>query len=115
MSAIVGAAQAAEDPANGEKILKKCAAWHTLEPGKKRIGPSLHGVIGRPAGNGAGFTYSKAMAAYGASGVVWGPETLEVYLEAPRSVVKGTKMAFPGLKKPEDRADVIAYPARFSE
>jgi cytochrome c len=55
------------------------------------------------------------LAAYGGSGVVWGEDTLEVYLEAPRSVVKGTKMAFPGLKKAADRADVIAYLKQFSE
>jgi cytochrome c len=108
-------AQAAGDLTKGEKIFKKCAACHSVEPGKKKIGPSLHGVIGRTAGTADGYGYSKAMAAYGGSGVVWGEDTLEVYLEAPRSVVKGTKMAFPGLKMAADRADVIAYLKQFSE
>lgn len=109
-----GIAQAG-DAAKGEAIFKKCKACHTVEPGKKKIGPSLHGIIGMTAGIVEGFKYSKAMIGYGAAGTVWTEETLSAYLEAPRKVVKGTKMAFPGLKKPEDRADVIAYLAQFSE
>ena len=100
---------------NGKNIFRKCAACHSLEPGKKKIGPSLHGVIGRAAGTADGYPYSKAMTAYGQSGVVWGGDTLNVYLEAPRKVVKGTKMSFPGLKKAQDRADVIAYLKTISE
>jgi cytochrome c len=108
-------ALAAGNPAKGEKLFKKCAACHSLAPGKKKVGPSLHGVIGRAAGTADGFRYSKAMTAYGQSGVVWGEDTLNVYLEAPRKVVKGTKMSFPGLKKAQDRADVIAYLKQVSE
>ena len=96
-------------------VFKKCKACHTVEPGKKKIGPSLHGIIGKTAGTVEGFKYSKAMIAYGTAGTVWDDHTLSAYLEAPRKVVKGTKMAFPGLKKPEDRADVIAYLQQFSE
>ena len=110
-----GIAQAAGDPAKGEAVFKKCKACHTVEPGKKKIGPSLHGIIGKTAGTVEGFKYSKAMIAYGTAGTVWDDDTLSAYLEAPRKVVKGTKMAFPGLKKPEDRADVIAYLQQFSE
>ena len=99
----------AGDPAAGKTVFKKCAACHSLEPGKKKVGPSLHGVIGRTAGTLKGFRYSKAMKAYGASGIVWSEDTLNAYLAAPRKVVKGTKMAFPGLKKEQQRADVIAY------
>ena len=102
-------ALAAGDPAKGEKLFKKCAACHSLEAGRKKVGPSLHGVIGRTAGTAEGYRYSKAMTAYGQSGVVWGEDTLNIYLEAPRKVVKGTKMSFPGLKTAQDRADVIAY------
>ena len=109
-----GIAQAG-DAAKGEGIFKKCEACHSVEPGKKKIGPSLHGIVGRTAGTVEGFKYSKAMTAYGVAGTVWTDETLSAYLEAPRKVVKGTKMAFPGLKKPEDRADVIAYLQQFSE
>jgi cytochrome c len=100
---------AAMDPANGEKIFKKCKACHTTEPGKNKIGPSLAGVIGRTAGGLEGYKYSKAMKAYGAAGTIWGEDTLEVYLADPRGVVKGTKMTFPGLKKETERADVIAF------
>lgn len=103
------AAMAAGDPAKGQKIFKKCAACHSLQAGKVKIGPSLHGVIGRTAGTSEGYKYSKAMKAHGKSGVVWSGETLDIYLTAPRKVVKGTKMSFPGLKNAEDRADIISY------
>jgi cytochrome c len=113
--AAVGSAPAwAEgDPEAGKTIFKKCATCHTLVEGKKKIGPSLYGVIGRTAGTAEGFKYSKAMKAYGESGVVWAAETLDPYLVAPRKVVKGTKMSFPGLKDQADRANVIAYLEQF--
>ncbi len=104
-----GGADAAGDAAKGGKVFKKCKACHTLIVGKHKIGPSLNGVIGRQAGTADGYKYSKAMTAYGSSGVVWDQDSLDIYLEAPRKVVKGTKMAFPGLKKPQDREDVIAH------
>lgn len=110
LGALIGSPAWAEgNAAAGKKVFKKCAACHTLVPGKKKIGPSLAGVIGRTAGTGEGFRYSKAMKAYGASGVVWDAASLDVYLTAPRKVVKGTKMSFPGLKKPEDRANLISF------
>ena len=108
-------AWAAGNPAKGEKLFKKCAACHSVAPGKKKVGPSLHGVFGRAAGSAEGYRYSKAMTAYGRSGVVWAPDTLDVYLKAPRKVVKGTRMSFPGLKKAQDRADVIAFLQQYSE
>ncbi len=108
-------ALAAGNTANGEKLFKKCAACHSVAPGKKKVGPSLHGVLGRTAGSAEGYRYSKAMTAYGRSGIVWDAETLDVYLEAPRKVVKGTKMSFPGFKKAQDRADVIAFLKQYSE
>ncbi len=108
-------ALAAGNAASGEKLFKKCAACHSVAPGKKKIRPSLHGVLGRTAGSAKGYRYSKAMMAYGRSGIVWDAETLEVYLEAPRKVVKGTKMSFPGLEKAQDRADVIAFLKQYSK
>jgi cytochrome c len=105
----MGSALAEGDAVAGKKIFRKCAACHTLEPGKKKVGPSLYGVIGRTAGTAEGFKFSKAMKAYGESGVVWSAETLDAFLTAPRKVVKGTRMGFPGLKMPRDRADVITY------
>jgi cytochrome c2 len=110
-----GTAAAAGDAAQGEKVFKKCATCHTVEPGKNKIGPSLAGVIGRQAGTLDGYKYSKAMVAYGESGIVWSEDTLNTYLIKPRDEVKGTKMTFPGLKKDDDRANVIAYLMQFSE
>lgn len=103
------------DPTNGEKIFKKCKQCHTLEVGKKKIGPSLAGVIGRQAGTVEGFKYSKSMIEFGEAGNSWDAALLDTYLTKPRDLVKKTKMTFPGLKKEEDRADVIAYLTQFSE
>lgn len=94
------------DAAKGEKLYKRCAACHSLEAGKKKIGPSLAGVFGRAAGSVEGFKYSKAMVD---SGIVWDAETLDKYLEKPRKFIPKNKMAFPGLKKPDQRADLITY------
>jgi cytochrome c2 len=98
---------AAGDAGNGKKIFKKCMACHTIdERAKHKIGPNLHGVIGRTSGTAEGYKYSKAMRA---AGIVWSPETLDAYLTAPKKLVPGNKMPFPGLKDPDDRADVIAF------
>ena len=94
------------DAAHGEQVFKKCLACHTLEPGGKKIGPSLYGVVGRPAGTVEGFNYSDVMKD---SGLVWDEGTLLTYLENPKAMVPGTKMVFPGLKEEQDRLDVIAY------
>ena len=102
-------ALAAGDVENGSKIFAKCKACHTITPDKHRIGPSLADVIGRTAGTAPGYKYSKAMKAYGASGIVWNEQTLDTYLTNPRQIVKGTKMTFPGLKTSEQRADLITY------
>ena len=103
------AALADGDPQAGKSVFRKCAACHTLEPVKKKIGPSLHGVVGWVPGTLEGFKYSKAMKAQGESGVAWSEESLDAFLTAPRKVVKGTKMGFSGLKQTQDRANVIAY------
>jgi len=94
------------DAASGEKIFAQCKACHVIDPGVNRIGPSLHGIIGRKSGQIAGFSYS---AANKSSGITWTPEKLFQYLEKPSRVVPGTKMTFAGLAKAQDRADVIAY------
>lgn len=100
-------ASAAGDAAKGEKLFKRnCAACHTMEVGKNRVGPSLGGVVGRTAGTADGYRYSPAMAGYG---VVWDAAALDTYLADPRGVVPGTKMAFRGLKEQQDRDDVITY------
>ena len=92
--------------AAGEKVFIQCKTCHVAEKGVNRIGPSLWGVVGRHSGIVPGFNYS---AANKKSGFVWTPQQLFTYLEAPQKVIPGTKMAFAGLKKPQDRADVIAY------
>jgi cytochrome c len=94
------------NPANGEKIFKQCQTCHFLQEGKNFTGPTLYGIIGRKAGTIPGFSYSKANKE---SGKVWEPQVMFDYLENPRKAVPGTKMAFVGLKKPQDRADVISY------
>jgi cytochrome c2 len=103
-----GTAQAVEggDPAQGKKVFVKCQACHSLEAGVKKIGPSLHGIIGRASGSQADFNYSDAMKN---AQVDWTVETLDQYLANPRKMIPGTKMAFPGLPKEKDRADVISY------
>ena len=96
------------DPAAGETVFKKCATCHVLEAGKNKVGPSLAGVVGRQPGTVEGFKYSKAMMDFG-QGKVWDDALLSSYLQNPKEVVKGTKMAFAGLKTEQEIADVIAY------
>jgi cytochrome c len=103
---IAGPVLAEGDAAAGEKLFVKCKTCHTLEAGKNKVGPSLAGLIGRPAGSIADFNYSDAMKA---SGLTWDEATLDAYLADPKGKVPGNKMIFPGVKKPEDRANLIAY------
>lgn len=100
-----GAAHAAGDPEAGKKVFARCGACHNITDVNK-IGPGLHGLIGRTAGTHEGFNYS---AANKASGVVWTAETLDPYLKDPKGYMPGNKMAFAGLKKDDERANVIAY------
>lgn len=110
-----GAAWATGDAASGEKVFKRCAACHTVgEDAKHRVGPHLNDVIGRPAGSAEGFKYSKAMVDAGAGGTVWNEDTLDAYLADPRGYIKGNRMSFAGLRKEDERADVIAYLRSFS-
>lgn len=103
-----GAANAAGNAAEGEKVFKRsCAACHvTTKDGPKRLGPTLFGVVGRHSGSVEGFRYSEANKK---SDVTWTPEVLDKYLVDPKKFMPGTNMAFAGLKKDEDRANVIAY------
>ncbi len=95
------------DMAHGEKVFKKCSACHMIAAdGKNMIGPNLWGVIGRTAGSVNDYKYSKAMVAYGKE---WTFEEMNGYLIKPQAFIKGTKMAFAGLRKEKDRASVILY------
>ena len=103
----------AGDAAKGEKVYKKCKSCHLVDKEKHKTGPHLVNLFGRTAGSVEGYKkYSKAMKA---SGIVWDETTLDSYLAAPKKYVKGTRMAFAGLKKEKDRANVIAYLKQFSQ
>ena len=95
------------DIASGEKIFKKCAACHSIvKGGKNNIGPALYNVVGRQSGAVADYKYSKSLIEHGKA---WSFEELNGYLLKPAKWIKGTKMAFAGLRKEKDRASVIKY------
>jgi len=108
--AAAAVAQDSAQIADGEKVFRRCAACHQIGPdAQNRVGPELTDVIGRQAGTVADFKYSPAMTAAGEGGLVWTEEALREYLENPREHVKGTTMAFAGLKKEDERLAVVAY------
>ena len=92
---------------HGEKVFKRCSACHMIAAGgKNMIGPNLWSILGKPTGVASGYKYSKALAAYGKE---WSFEEMNGFLIKPSAHIKGTKMAFAGLKKEKDRASVILY------
>ncbi len=107
--AYTGAAWAADshEAEEGQKVFKRvCFTCHTAEAGKNKIGPSLFGVVGRKSGTVAGFKYSDAMKN---ANITWGSDTLDKYLNDPKATVPGNHMTYAGLKKADDRKEVIAY------
>ena len=103
----IAALMAMGDIADGEKVFKKCAACHSIvKGGENKIGPALYNVVGRKVGAVNDYKYSKALAGYEK---VWTFEELNGYLIKPATWIKGTKMAFAGLRKEKDRASVIKY------
>ena len=103
----IAALMALGDVTSGEKIFKKCAACHSIiKGGKNNIGPALYNVVGRKIGGVADYKYSKALIAYGKE---WNFEELNGFLIKPAKWIKGTKMAYAGLRKESDRASVIKY------
>ena len=106
MAFLVSAATADGDPTAGKKVFNKCKACHVIDDDKNRVGPHLVGIVGRTAGVADGFKYSDAMLS---SGIVWDETAIAAYLADPKGYIQGNKMAFVGLKKEDDIADVIAY------
>ena len=103
----IAALMAMGDIALGEKVFKKCAACHSIvKGGKNNIGPALYNVVGRKTGAVTDYKYSKALASFEKE---WTFEELNGYLTKPAKWIKGTKMAFAGLRKEKDRASVIKY------
>ena len=102
---------AAADPIKGQASAKKCVACHSFEEGgAQKVGPNLWAVVGRPVASVPEYKYSEAMVAYSQGGTkLWTIEELDAYLLNPRQHVPGTKMAFPGLRTDEERANMIAY------
>lgn len=106
---VLTAADLEGDAKAGKKVFRKCKACHSVKEGKNGAGPSLFGILGANAGQVEGFAYSSEMVA---SGLVWDVETLTSFLAKPKDIVPGTSMAFAGLKKEAEIADVIAYIAQ---
>ncbi|MDJ0614561.1 MAG: cytochrome c family protein [Rhizobiaceae bacterium] len=97
---------AAEDIKAGKKVFKKCKACHTVKPEKHKVGPSLHGILGKAAGSAEGYKSSPALSA---SGIVWDTESMTAFLKDPKGTIPGNKMSFGGLKKDDEIVNLIAY------
>ena len=101
---------ASADPAAGQALSRACAACHDFtKGGPNKVGPNNWGVVGAPMGHAEGFNYSAAMKAKSEEGAVWDYEALNQFLAAPKEFLPGTSMSYAGLKKPEDRANLIAW------
>ena len=98
---------ASADAVAGEKLAKKCTACHVFDAGgANKVGPALWGIVNKAKGSADGFAYSAALAGFGG---IWDYQSLNAFLAKPKAYIDGTKMNFAGLKKPEDRANMIAY------
>ena len=101
----------AQDVAAGEQSFKKCMPCHSIGEGaKNKVGPELNGLDGRHSGTAPGYSYSEANKK---SGVVWGKDTFEKYINDPRAMIPGTKMIFPGIKNPKEVENLWAYVSQF--
>lgn len=102
----LAAARADGDPVRGEARFQECAACHRLEAGVNEVGPSLHGVFLRKAGELADFRYSPAMKR---SGIIWTPEMIEKYIADPQAMIPANRMPYAGMASASERADLIAF------
>ena len=97
----------AADVKKGKKVYRKCVACHSIKKGARhKIGPNLFGIVGNPSGNALGYTYSKAMKM---ANLTWDEATLDMFIKKPKKLIKKTKMSFAGIRKNEQRANLIAY------
>jgi cytochrome c len=103
---LIAMARADSDAARGEVKFQDCAACHKLEAGANNVGPSLHGIFTRKAGELADFRYSPAIKR---SGIAWTPETLDKFITDPQAMVPGNRMPYAGMAGASDRADLVAY------
>ena len=102
-----GTARADGDPAAGEKAFRQCRSCHAVEPDKNRVGPSLHGIVGRKAGSAPGFAgYSEGLKS---AGFVWDEGKLDAYLTSPKALIADSRMSFAGMAAADERANLIAY------
>jgi cytochrome c2 len=109
-SLVIAAPYPEGDSEKGAKVFRKCVSCHMVGDGaKNRVGPQLNNIIGREIASLEGYRYSKGMKAYAEAQNVWSEENMDAYLANPRKAVKGTRMAFAGLRKEKDRHNVIAY------
>lgn len=105
----------AQDAAKGEAVFKRCMACHAVGEGAaNKAGPELNGVVGRKVASAPGFSYDDALKTYG-EGKTWDEASLDKWLENPKALAPGNKMAFAGLKKEDERKNVIAYLAQYDE
>jgi cytochrome c len=106
LAAAGAAANAEGDAARGEKRFEECIACHSVEPGSNGIGPTLHGVLGRKAGELADFRFSPALKR---SAITWTAQTLDDFVADPQKIVPANRMPYAGMPDAADRADLIAY------
>jgi cytochrome c len=101
-----GVAHAQDDPKRGEKVFENCRACHAVDGRANEVGPGLHGVFGRRAGDRDDFRYSPALKR---SGITWTPQTLDTFVADPQKMVPANRMPYAGLPDARDRADLIIY------
>ena len=109
LASISGSALADGDAAKGEKIYNKCKACHVADAETNRVGPHLKGVIGRNVASVADYKYSENMLEFAKANPAWTYELFVKYIENPKAMIPKTKMVFPGLKKEDEREDLLAY------
>ena len=104
-------APAKADPVRGQALFVACAACHDVGSKSGQTGPSLRGVIGRPAGSLSDFRYSRAMLQ---SGIVWSSENIGLFIQSPQRFIPGNRMLFSGIQSDEDRKDIVDYLSNIS-